>query len=91
MFADGDGITNRFDNCPLHANRFQTDSDFVEGSDNNDNLGDACDNCPFVPNPKQLDTDRDGSGDACDLDSDDDGELRFWLKFVSNNLICILR
>ena len=31
------------------------------------------DNCPAVTNADQLDTDRDGQGDACDLDKDGDG------------------
>jgi hypothetical protein len=31
-----------------------------------DGLYDSEDNCPAVPNPDQLDTDRDGFGDACD-------------------------
>jgi len=46
-----------------------------------DGVTDALDNCPTVPNPTQIDTDRDGVGNACDsttptppfVDSDGDG------------------
>jgi len=43
----------------------------------NDGVLDGVDNCPRVPNASQIDTDRDGAGDACDLtphgDTDRDG------------------
>ncbi len=42
----GDGIPNRYDNCPGHDNPDQTDT-------SGDGVGDACDNCPELANPDQ--------------------------------------
>ncbi len=41
------GILNENDNCPLHPNVDQRDSD-------QDSFGDACDNCPLDYNPDQV-------------------------------------
>ena len=38
-----------------------------------DGINDGADNCPVVANADQLDTDSDGTGDACDTDDDGDG------------------
>ncbi len=70
--ADGDGVLNAADNCPLLANADQADTDAdgagdaCDPDDDGDAVPDAGDNCPTVPNPGQADADGDGSGDACD-------------------------
>lgn len=58
--VDCDGVRDTADGSP--------DTDL-------DGFADAADNCSFVANPGQLDTDRDGRGDACDGDLDNDGRL----------------
>ena len=64
------------DNCPLVPNPGQENRDKVitEDGRNIDNVGDACDNCPTIANPDQKDSDKDGIGDECDADADNDGE-----------------
>lgn len=58
--ADGDGVADDVDNCPVHANPGQADADV-------DTVGDACDNCPLESNPDQEDGfGAVGVGDACD-------------------------
>jgi len=57
--ADGDGVADAEDSCPLQPGD-PADSD-------GDGAGDACDACPDVPDPDRADTDWDGLGDACDV------------------------
>ena len=56
--ADGDGITNGDDNCPLAGNADQADLDA-------DGHGDQCDDCPSIPDPAQTNPDGVGAGIAC--------------------------
>ncbi len=79
--ADGDGIQDGCDNCPMVINPDQANNDldaFGNACDNcpntfdlsqtdsdGDGLGDLCDNCPGAVNPGQEDCDNDGYGDAC--------------------------
>jgi hypothetical protein len=58
--ADGDGVPDACDDCPLDANPDQADLD-------GDGIGNACDNCPAIANPVQSDLDQNGIGDPCDL------------------------
>ncbi len=59
--ADGDGIADDVDNCPITYNPDQNDVDL-------DDVGDICDNCPDRNNPGQADSDVDGIGDECECD-----------------------
>jgi hypothetical protein len=62
---DLDGTPNASDACPLHSSdSLDTDQDGIPN---------ACDSCPFVADPRGLDVDIDGYGDACDPDADGDG------------------
>jgi len=72
--AEGDGVCDEVDNCPLTANPDQEDTD-------GDGIGDVCDSCPTVDNASVIDTDTDGltdfeecllGTDAQDSDTDND-------------------
>ena len=47
---------------------------FVPLDGDGDGTDDDSDNCPLIVNADQLDTDSDGTGDACDTDDDGDGD-----------------
>lgn len=69
--GDGDGVSDRSDNCPTVANPTQGDSD-------GDSAGDVCDNCVPIANIDQADTNQNAIGDVCEAavfrDGDQDGD-----------------
>jgi hypothetical protein len=67
--ADGDGVGDRCDNCPVLPNSDQEDGD-------GDTLGNACDLCPALASTDQTDGDGDRLGDVCDPYPGDDLLLR---------------
>ncbi len=79
--ADGDGIADAGDNCPLTANSSQADTDGDFAGDlcdvdlDADGAINAADNCPKDANGDQFDADADGEGDVCDADIDGDHVL----------------
>jgi hypothetical protein len=86
---DGDGVCGNVDMCPGADDRIDVNNNGVPdcmeqqcplGDADNDGVCDNVDNCPLIAN-NQVDSDRDGNGDACDIcqgkdiagDSDNDG------------------
>ena len=71
----GDGIDNDADgNVDLADSFCASPGDAREAPDSDaDGVADADDNCLLVPNYSQLDSNRDGYGNACDADYNDDG------------------
>ena len=61
----------------MKDNFIRITSEFVSGLGINDSDDDGIinskDNCPRIPNASQVDTDRDGDGNSCDLDDENDG------------------
>lgn len=79
--ADNDGIADSLDNCPTTPNpdqrpgygRVSPIAGMACQDYDSDGLLNPADNCPIDPNPDQTDLDRDGEGQACDSDDDNDG------------------
>jgi hypothetical protein len=77
---DGDGICEVADNCDMHFNPSQHDTDgdgvgdACEPDTDNDGVIDDVDNCLYDANGDQTDSDGDGVGDACDAATDSDAD-----------------
>src|SRR5436305_1407585 len=69
--ADGDGIPNAMDPCPLSASNVRG-SPGCDADSDGDGVPDSIDNCLDVRNFDQGDMDHDGVGDVCDGDIDGD-------------------
>jgi hypothetical protein len=53
------------------------DGVFMSLDQDKDGILDENDNCPYTPNTDQADSDGNGIGDACEIDSDGDGYIAF--------------
>jgi len=59
----------------------------IIGDRDEDRIKDEADNCALIYNPTQIDTDKDGEGDECDEDDDNDSMTDVWeLKHGFNPL-----
>ncbi len=77
--SDSDSLLDPADNCPIHANTDQLDTD-TDGKgdacdidDDNDSIRDISDNCPIAANTDQANAD--DNGNVCDDDDDNDNVL----------------
>lgn len=98
--TDGDGVVDKYDNCPNDANADQANQDFdalgnvCDGTNDTGNTGDddgdgvinAVDNCPAIANGEQIDTDGDSDGDVCD--STPEGDNDSW-SFAADNCVFV--
>ncbi len=65
--SDDDGLNDAVDPCLLSANNNCLNEENLDSD--GDSILDGFDNCPARSNVKQLDSDGNGVGDACELDS----------------------
>ena len=77
---DNDSTVNEVDNCPVNYNFLQEDTTEKNVGLTADGVGDACDLCPYTSGADNRDPDKDGMGNACD-DNDDNDK---WLDGADN-------
>lgn len=70
---DNDGVPDQSDNCPTVANPPGISGQPPCNDLDDDDVIDTVDNCVGDFNPSQQDSDGDGEGDVCEVDSDSDG------------------